>query len=76
MFLLIQMFYLKLFVAFSIPTCINTTLDQVLKDEEGVQIMKILGKNMVWILKSIEAGKMNNVLQPIFEEKVFTNFIK
>lgn len=38
--------------------------------------MKILGKNMVWILKSIEAGKMNNVLQPIFEEKVFTNFIK
>lgn len=56
------MFYLKLFVAFSIPTCINTTLDQVLKDEEGVQIMKILGKNMVWILKSIEAGKMNNVM--------------
>ena len=44
----------------------NAGLVQVLKDEEGVQIMKILGKNMVWILKSIEAGKMNNVLQPIF----------
>ncbi len=30
--------------------------EQVLQDEEGLQIMHTLGRNMVWILKSIEAG--------------------
>ena len=50
--------------------------EEVLKDEEGMQIMHTLGKNMAWILKSIEAGKKNKVAQPVAEEKVFTNFIR
>lgn len=50
--------------------------EDVLKDEEGVQIMKTLGKNMAWILKSIEAGKNAGVEQPIAEQKVFTNFVR
>lgn len=50
--------------------------EQVLKDEEGVQIMKTLARNMAWILKSIEAGKKAGVEQPVSQEKIFTNFIR
>lgn len=32
--------------------------DDVKKDEEGMQIMRVLGRNMAWMLKSIEAGKL------------------
>ncbi|MBR0031505.1 MAG: flavodoxin family protein [Treponema sp.] len=50
--------------------------DDVMKDEEGIQIMKNLGRNMAWILKSIEAGKTAGVAQPEAEKKIFTNFIR
>jgi multimeric flavodoxin WrbA len=50
--------------------------EDVLKDEEGIQIMQTLGTNMAWILKSIEAGKNGGVAQPVAKEKVFTNFIR
>lgn len=50
--------------------------EDVLKDEEGMQTMHTLGRNMAWILKSIEAGKASGVKQPVAEEKVFTNFIR
>ena len=48
----------------------------VLQDEEGIQIMKTIGRNMAWILKSIEAGKSAGVPQPQAEKKVWTNFIR
>ena len=50
--------------------------NDVLKDEEGIQIMHSLGRNMAWILKSIEAGKNAGVAQPEAEKKIFTNFIR
>ena len=50
--------------------------EDVLKDEEGVQIMKELGRNMAWLLKSIEAGKQAGVTQPDAKQKVYTNFIR
>ena len=49
--------------------------EDILKDEEGVQILKILGQNMAWILKSIEAGKKAGITQPEPEENIYTNFI-
>ncbi len=49
---------------------------EVLKDEEGVQIMQLLGRNMAWMLKSIEAGKQAGVEQPELVKKVFTSFIR
>lgn len=52
------------------------TPEDVLKDEEGCQIMKILGQNMAWLLKSIEAGKKAGVPQPQNQEKTFTNYIR
>ena len=50
--------------------------DDVMKDEEGIQIMHTIGRNMAWILKSIEAGKAAGVSQPESEKKVWTNFIR
>lgn len=50
--------------------------EDVAKDEEGLQIMRNLGQNMAWILKSIEAGKAAGVPQPKGETRVYTNFIR
>ena len=50
--------------------------EEVLKDEEGVQIMQLLGRNMAWLLKSIEAGKAAGVEQPALVQKNKTNFIR
>lgn len=48
---------------------------EVLKDEEGMQIMRILGKNMAWILKIIENSK-EVIPKPAREDKIFMNFIR
>lgn len=48
----------------------------VLKDEEGLQIMRTLGKNTAWLLKCIEAGKSLGVSIPEKEPKKRTNFIR
>ena len=54
----------------------GNTPDEVRRDEEGLQIMRILGRNMAWLLKCIEAGKKDGVEMPETEEKVKTNFIR
>jgi multimeric flavodoxin WrbA len=51
------------------------TPGEVLKDDEGVQTLDVLAKNIVWILKMKEATK-NAVTPPAKEEKVITNFIR
>ncbi|MGN0436827.1 MAG: flavodoxin family protein [Wujia sp.] len=53
----------------------GNTPEDVMRDDEGIQIMKTVGRNMAWLLKSIEAGKSAGVEQPIAEQKIFTNFI-
>ncbi len=48
---------------------------EVTQDGEGVQIMRVLGKNMAWLLKMKEATK--DILEaPQKEMKVITNFIR
>ena len=54
----------------------GSTPEDVLKDEEGMQTMRTLGKNMAWLLKCIELGKENGVTAPAPEAKIKTNFIK
>ena len=49
--------------------------EEVMKDEEGIQIMQVLGLNMAWMLNCIEAGK-NAGFTPQKVEKIHTNFIK
>ena len=49
---------------------------QVLQDEEGMQTMRTLGKNMAWLIKCIEAGRQAGVSLPEREKTVRTNFIR
>jgi len=50
--------------------------EEVVQDLEGMQIMRTLGRNMGWMLKSIDAGKKAGVKIPEPEERVWTNFIR
>lgn len=50
--------------------------EDVMKDEEGVQIMRVLGKNMAWFLKSLEVAKNAGVLPPEKEIPIKTNYIR
>lgn len=47
----------------------------VAQDEEGMQMMRTLARNMVFLMKSIELGKKTFGL-PEKEPHVFTNFIR
>jgi multimeric flavodoxin WrbA len=44
-------------------------------DAEGLQIMRILGRNMAWLMKCVEWGR-HNLPTPLREEKIKTNFIR
>lgn len=54
----------------------GNTAEQVKQDLEGLQIMRTLGRNMAWMLKCIEAGKLSGVAYPEKEPGVSTNFIR
>ena len=50
--------------------------EDVLKDEEGLQTMRNLASNMVWMLRCIEAGKAAGIKPPQEEFGARTNFIR
>lgn len=54
----------------------GNTPDEVKQDLEGMQTMRTLGKNMAWLLKSIQAGKEAGVQLPEKETRAVTNFIR
>ena len=47
----------------------GNSAEEVVKDEEGMQIMRTLGNNMAWLLKCIEAGKKAGIQFPEKEVK-------
>ncbi|MEI6209560.1 MAG: flavodoxin family protein [Desulfuromonadales bacterium] len=47
---------------------------EVTRDAEGVQIMRVLGKNMTWLMKLVENGR-GVVAAPERETKIYMNFI-
>lgn len=49
--------------------------EEVLQDREGLQTMRVLGRNMAFLMKSIQIGKKEFGL-PNKEERIFTNFIR
>lgn len=51
----------------------GNTPEEVLQDKEGLQTMRTLGKNMAFLMKSIQLGKEQFGL-PEKEEKILTNF--
>lgn len=48
---------------------------EVSRDDEGVQTMRVLGKNMAWLMKIKEAASVS-IPAPEKEKKVITNFIR
>lgn len=54
----------------------GNTPEEVEQDKEGLMVMRTLGRNMAWMLKSIEAGKVAGINPPTPEKKVRTNFIR
>ncbi|MGL4970017.1 MAG: flavodoxin family protein [Cetobacterium sp.] len=48
---------------------------EVEKDEEGTQIMRVLGKNMAWLLKMVDYTK-DKIAPPEKENKKYTHFIR
>ena len=54
----------------------GTSPKEVKKDLEGMQIMRILGKNMSWFLKCKEAGQQAGISLPDQEKVTYTNFIR
>lgn len=54
----------------------GNTPEEVVKDEEGMQTCRELGKNMAWLIKCIESGKNNGITKPSAETKIKTNYIR
>lgn len=54
----------------------GNTPDEVRQDEEGLQSMRNLGRNMAWLLRCIAAGKEQGVEIPVSEREHRTNFIR
>jgi multimeric flavodoxin WrbA len=49
--------------------------EEVLRDAEGLQVMRTLGYNMAWLLRSLASAK-SSVPEPERETRVATNFIR
>ena len=54
----------------------GSTPEQVKQDLEGMQNMRIVGKNMAWHLKCKQAGIEAGIVPPEAEETIYTNFIR
>ncbi len=54
----------------------GTKPEDVARDLEGLQIMRVLARNMAWFLKCKEAGTKAGVPLPRREETIRTNFIR
>lgn len=52
------------------------TPDDVLRDKEGLQTMRTLGRNMAWLLKCIACGRENGIDKPVPEPRLRTHFIQ
>ena len=50
--------------------------EEVVRDLEGMQIMRTLGRNMAWLLRCIELGRAQGVEPPAAEREARTNFIR
>ena len=54
----------------------GTTPEEVIKDEEGIQTMRILGKNMAYLLRCKEIARERGFFPPQKESNIYTNFIR
>lgn len=55
----------------------GNTPEEVRQDLEGMQVMRVLGRNMAWMLKLKEAGEKMGITVPEQEDtRIATNFIR
>lgn len=54
----------------------GSTPEDVMQDEEGLQTMRNLGRNMAWLLKCIESGREKGIAAPDAENSARTDFIR
>jgi multimeric flavodoxin WrbA len=54
----------------------GNSAEEIKQDAEGMQTMRLLGANMAWLIKSIEAGRAAGLGDPVLEDRVWTNFIR
>lgn len=54
----------------------GNTPDEVVQDLEGMLNMRVIARNMAWLIKCIKAGKENGIDIPEQETPVRTNFIR
>ena len=52
------------------------TKDDVPQDPEGLQTLRNLARNMVYVMKCQKAGRDADILPPANESGVFTNFVR
>lgn len=52
------------------------TPEEARKDAEGVQTLKVLGKNMAWLLKGMSLARKNGIFEPKDVARQNTNFIR
>ena len=58
------------------PMVHGSNAEEAARDEEGMQIMRNLGRNMAWMLRCIEAGKAAGIEAPQAESGKRTSFIR
>ena len=58
------------------PVAFGNNQEELMQDEEGVRIMRTLGRNMAWMLKSLAAAREAGVETPEPLPRVATNFIR
>ena len=59
------------------PMVHGNTPEEVRQDEEGLQIMRTLGRNLAWMVRSFALAREHDILPPAPEkEKKRTNFIR
>ena len=54
----------------------GSSAEEVLRDEEGLQTMRTLGKNMACLIRQIQAGRAAGVNTPVREKRKRTDFIR
>lgn len=54
----------------------GNTPEETVQDLEGMQTMRNLGKNMAWLIKSLDAARQTGITPPQAEKTAKTNFIR
>lgn len=54
----------------------GNTPEQVMQDEEGLQIMRVLGRNMAFLVRAIATERDAGGLPAKEPERTYTNFIR